>query len=95
MLFAVVLEGFVAAVWFQLWTLQRTDDPRDEQVTIGIAARAGNGMLVTVLAWLALTSAGATLEQRLVFALFLGVVYGASYLMLARHPEDAIIGYKG
>jgi hypothetical protein len=29
------------------------------------------------------------------FALLLGLVYGASYLLLVRHPEDAIIGYKG
>jgi 4-hydroxybenzoate polyprenyltransferase len=94
-LFAIVVEGFVVAVWLQLRTLRRTADPHDEQVAIGIAARAGNGMLVSALAWLALIGAGATLEQRLVFVLLLGAVYGASYLMLARHPEDAIIGYKG
>ena len=93
--FALILEGFIVAVWAQLRKLQRSAHPHAEQVAIGIAARAGNGMLVMVLAWLAMTSAGATSEQRLVFSLLLGVVYAATYLMLALHPENAVIGYKG
>ena len=93
--FALIVEAFVFAVWAQLRTLRRSADRHDEQVAIGIAARAGNGMLVTVLAWLALSSAGAALGQRLLFSSLLCVVYGASYLMLARNPEEAIIGYKG
>ena len=52
---------------------------------------------MTVLAWLAVTGAGATIGQRLVFALFLGVVYGASYLCFCSPGtrRTHMIGYKG
>ena len=93
--FVAVLEAFVAAIWFQLDVLRRAEDPRGEQVAIGIAARAGNGMLIAVLAWLALTSVGASLAERLLFAMLVVVVYGASYVALTRRPADVIIGYKG
>ena len=52
-------------------------------------------MLIAVLAWLALTSVGASLAERLLFAMLVVVVYGASYVALTRRPADVIIGYKG
>ena len=93
--FAIVIAAFVAAIWWQLRTLERTDDRRGEQVAIGIGARMGNGMLVTVLAWLALTSQAAPVAHRIEICAFLLVLYAGNYLSLARRPQEALIGYKG
>jgi len=93
--FAVIVEAFVVAIWWQLRALERTDDRRGEQIAIGIGARMGNGMLITLLSWLALTSQAAPLAHRIGFCAFLLVVFGSTYLSLARRPEDALIGYKG
>jgi hypothetical protein len=55
----------------------------------------GNGMLITLLSWLAMTSQAAPFAHRIGFCAFLLVVYGSNYLSLARRPQDALIGYKG
>jgi 4-hydroxybenzoate polyprenyltransferase len=93
--FAVVIAAFVSTIWWQLRTLERTDDRRGEQVAIGIGARMGNGMLVTVLAWLALTSQAAPLAHRIGICAFVLLLYAGNYLSLARRPQEALIGYKG
>ena len=47
-----------AIVWMLL-RLRRTEDPAVEQVAIGTAARAGNALLITIIAWLLLSAQGA------------------------------------
>lgn len=91
---AVVLL-YVAAVAFQLHRLSRTSDPHREQVAIGLAARMGNGLLVTVLAWLLLDAQGAGPQESALLAALLLAVYGGSFLLLARRPDQVLIGYKG
>jgi hypothetical protein len=42
-----------------------------------------------------LDTAGATTSDRLLFTFVLTAAYGASFVMLSRSPERAVIGYKG
>jgi 4-hydroxybenzoate polyprenyltransferase len=79
---------------WMLVRLARTRDPRLEQVAIGIAARAGNGLLILVLAFLLLQADGAD-ERTLVtiLACLLGV-FAISFLDAALHPGRVRIGYK-
>ncbi len=56
---AVAVVGlFGCAVGWQLHCLRRDDDPRREQVAIGIGARMGNGLLICLLGWLLLPGPG-------------------------------------
>jgi hypothetical protein len=70
------------------------DTGRAEQVAIGIAARAGNGLLLAILALLILRAQGA--DERAIVAVVgcLVAVFAASFLDAAIHPERVRIGYK-
>jgi len=54
-----------------------------------------NGLLFSLLSWLLLSGHGATIGMRAAFLVLLAVLYGTSFVTLARHPERAVIGYKG
>jgi 4-hydroxybenzoate polyprenyltransferase len=91
---AVTLVLAAAGAVWMLERLRRTDDPALEQVAIGTAARAGNAMLITIVAWLLLLGQHATTSQVSAFVLVLGAVFAASFLSLALHPERVRIAYK-
>jgi 4-hydroxybenzoate polyprenyltransferase len=90
----VALGLDTAAIVWMLLRLRRIADPTVELVTIGTAARAGNLLLVTVLASLLLAGRAAdpTMVTKLVG--FLTAVAGVSFLDLAIRPERARIVYK-
>jgi 4-hydroxybenzoate polyprenyltransferase len=92
---AIATEAFVAAIAWMLLALHRAGDTRDEQVAIGIGARMGNGLLISVLGWLLLAGQGASESERAVFVIALAALYGASYFTLLARPHEAVIGYKG
>lgn len=91
----VVAELFVAAIAWMLYSLWRAPAGRAEQFAIGLGAKMGNGLLLTVLAWLALTGEGAPLGDRLLFTIALAGAFAASFVVLVRRPDQAVIGYKG
>jgi 4-hydroxybenzoate polyprenyltransferase len=90
--FVLVAAG-TAIVWMLL-RLCGTEEPALEQVAIGTAARAGNAMLITIIAWLLLLGQHATTTQVSAFVLALGAVFATSFLSLALHPERVRIAYK-
>ena len=92
---AVLLETFFLAIGWALHALWRAPEGRTEQIAIGIGAKSGNGLLITLLAWLVLTAAGAPPADRLVFTLVLASAFGFAFAALVRSPERAVIGYKG
>jgi len=94
-LLGAVLLGYCAAVALQLRRLYRASDPRGEQVAIGLAARMGNELLVTVLAWLLMRAQGAPAADTALLVALLLAAFGGSFLVLARRPELVLIGYKG
>jgi hypothetical protein len=78
-----------------LTRLRVTTDPTAELVTIGTAARAGNAVLITVIAWLLLLAQGAPPAQAsLVIATLTGIA-AIGFLDLALRPERARVAYKG
>jgi mannose/fructose/N-acetylgalactosamine-specific phosphotransferase system component IIC len=91
---SLVLAAAGAAIVWMLERLRRTDDPALEQVAIGTAARAGNAMLITIVAWLLLLGEHATTSQVSTLVLALGAVFAVSFLSLALHPERVRIAYK-
>lgn len=87
--------GFVTMIALQLLALSCASTFTREQVAIGIAARMGNGMLITLLAWLLVAAEDPSLASAMGFTGGLSLVYAVAYVALARHPDDVLIGYKG
>jgi homogentisate phytyltransferase / homogentisate geranylgeranyltransferase len=93
--FALVIATFVAAIGSRLYALWRSSGGREEQVAIGIGARMGNGLLVSVLGWLVLTAHGTESDERVAFAVMLAAPFALAFFYLVARPDEAVIGYKG
>ncbi|HEX3299044.1 MAG TPA: UbiA family prenyltransferase [Actinomycetota bacterium] len=89
---ALALDG--AAIVWMLARLRTTTDPTEELVTIGTAARAGNALLIAVIAWLLLSAQGATPAQAALLVATLTAVAAVGFLDLALRPERARVAYK-
>jgi 4-hydroxybenzoate polyprenyltransferase len=91
---AVLLGTCGLGIGWMLLRLARSNDERAEQVAIGIAARAGNGLLLAILALLILRAQAA--DERTIVAIVgcLVAVFAVSFLDAAIHPERVRIGYK-
>lgn len=94
-LLAVLVQAFVLAAASRIYALWRASEPRAEQIAIGIGARLGNGLLLTVLAWLILSAEGASVAERSGIVIVLASAFALSFLVLVSRPDQAVIGYKG
>ena len=92
---AVLLQLYIVSIAIMLYRLYRVSGPKDEQLSIGVGARMGNGLLVTLLGALVLANQGADWITQLIFGLALAAIYTLNFIDFLRHPERAIIGYKG
>ncbi|MQB00822.1 MAG: hypothetical protein GEU78_11105 [Actinobacteria bacterium] len=92
---AVLVQVYVAGMIWMLRALWLADDPRTEQVAIGIGAKMGNGFLLCGLAWLVLSRQRAEPADAIAFVTALTVVYGVLFIRLTAEPAEVSIGYKG
>jgi 4-hydroxybenzoate polyprenyltransferase len=92
---AVLLQLYGASIVIMLYRLYRESSRKDEQLSIGVGARMGNGLLVTLLGALILSNQGAEWATQFIFALALAALYMLTFIRFLRHPERAVIGYKG
>ena len=92
---ALLVQPFALAIAAMLWWLWRSDEARDEQMVIGTGARMGNGLLLTLLAWLLVDRAGGSSAEALAVGASVGVLFFVSLASLLHAPGDVVIGYKG
>jgi len=92
---AAILQLYVVGVAFMLLRLYQAEDRREEQISIGVGARMGNGLLTTLLGTLVLENAGADTSVQVTFALALAAVYAVLFTSFLRDPDATAIGYKG
>src|SRR5918995_717018 len=92
---AALLQLYIVSIAIMLYRLYRSSSRKDEQLSIGVGAKMGNGLLVTLLGALILSNQGADWITRFIFALALTAIYTLNFIEFLRHPERAIIGYKG
>jgi 4-hydroxybenzoate polyprenyltransferase len=92
---AALLQPYVASVMLMLYRLYLVNGRRDEQLAIGVGARMGNGLLATLLGILILANHGADWIPQLTFSLALMAFYMLAFIDFLRHPDQAVIGYKG
>ncbi len=92
---AVLLQLYVASVVIMLYRLYRVSSRKDEQLSIGVGAKMGNGLLATLLGVLILANQDADWTTQVIFGLALTALYTLNFIDFLRHPERAVIGYKG
>jgi 4-hydroxybenzoate polyprenyltransferase len=92
---AVLLQPYVVGAMVMLYRLHRVEGRRDEQLAIGVGAKLGNGLLTTLLGALILAGYGADRITQTTFVLALTAIYAINFIGFLRHPERAVIGYKG
>jgi 4-hydroxybenzoate polyprenyltransferase len=92
---AGAIELFLAGIGWMLLRLWRAQEGRTEQVAIGIGARIGNGLLISVLGWLILSGAGATTRDQLMMVGWLTALFAITLWAAVARPDEVIIGYKG
>src|SRR5215211_3129082 len=92
---AALLQIYIASIIIMLYRLYRVGGQKDEQLSIGVGAKMGNGLLVTLLGALILANQGADWTIQVIFGLALTALYTLNFLDFLRHPERAVIGYKG
>jgi 4-hydroxybenzoate polyprenyltransferase len=92
---AVLLQPFVAAIAWMLWRLWRAADGLTEQVAIGIGARVGNGLLLTMLAWLVVRESAGSAVEAFAGAATVAAAFFLSFASLATRSHEVVIGYKG
>ena len=90
-----LLQTYVASIMIMLYRLYRVSSRKDEQLSIGVGAKMGNGLLLTLLGALILANQGADWVIHLIFGLALTALYMLNFIDFLRHPERAVIGYKG
>jgi chlorophyll/bacteriochlorophyll a synthase len=93
-LVASILIVPVVAIEWMLWRLRAAADPRSEQIAIGLAARAGNCLLLSLLAILLLRAEGAAHDETALVVGLIVATFTAAFIGPARHPETVRIGYK-
>jgi 4-hydroxybenzoate polyprenyltransferase len=92
---AALLQLYIVSIAIMLFRLYRVSSRKDEQLSIGVGARMGNGLLVTLLGTLILSNQGADWTTQFIFGLALTALYTLNFIDFLRHPQRAIIGYKG
>jgi 4-hydroxybenzoate polyprenyltransferase len=92
---AGILQVYIVGVVIMVRRLYRSDNRKDEQLSIGVGARMGNGLLTTLLGCLVLANQQATWTAQAVFGLAITALYLLNFIRFLRHPERAKIGYKG
>jgi chlorophyll synthase len=92
---AALVQLYIVSIAIMLFRLYRVSNRKDEQLSIGVGARMGNGLLVTLLGTLILSNQGADWTTQFIFGLALTALYTLNLIDFLRHPERAIIGYKG
>lgn len=90
-----LLEGFFLAIFVMLVRLWRAEGKENEQVAIGIGAKMGNGLLITVLGLYILFDSEAPANTVLLFTLTLTILSLVNFLFLLTKREYALIGYRG
>jgi 4-hydroxybenzoate polyprenyltransferase len=92
---AALLQMYIVSILIMLHRLYRVGGREDEQLSIGVGAKMGNGLLVTLLGALILSNQGADWITQFIFGLALTAIYMLNFIDFLRHPERAVVGYKG
>lgn len=86
---------YIAAILAMLYRLKYATEGQDEQLSIGVGAKMGNGLLITLVT--AYTLIGASIDRSTIITAT-GLITGLfflNFILFLQNPKQAVIGYKG
>lgn len=95
LLLVAVIQSYFAAILLQLYRLWLAGDLDDERVAIALGARMGNAVVLTLLGFVVLRSAGASVAEQNVLVTALSLMFWFVFLYVASRPIDAVAAYRG
>ncbi len=82
----------VISILYRLWN---TSNEEQEQTFIGIGAKVGNGLLISLLGIYLLNQTSATTTSKTIILGLLVSIFLLNGILLLRNPSKAVIGYRG
>lgn len=92
---AAALVALAIVIWWLHTRLEAAPEGAAEQVVIGVAAKVGNGILMSILAWLLLTRQSAPLAVKAFTLAVLCLAALANLNFLRQDPQAVIDSYRG
>ncbi|OGL37914.1 hypothetical protein A3E49_01410 [Candidatus Saccharibacteria bacterium RIFCSPHIGHO2_12_FULL_49_19] len=91
----LIVAVYLALIISVLRRLQLAPQGAKEQVYIGVGAKMGNGLLITLLGVFALASSDAPVGVQVSLAIVLLLIFVANYAVIVRSPGRTTLAYKG
>lgn len=92
---SVIVFIYLVAILGMLERLRRSRVGNGEQLSIGVGAKMGNGLLITLLGVFTLRSAGVSTTTQLSFAIAVSLLFFLNFFNFLQAPEKAVLGYRG
>jgi 4-hydroxybenzoate polyprenyltransferase len=86
---------YLLAIIFMIRRLQISPEGMQEQLSIGVAAKMGNGLIITILCTFVLRQSSAPIITQESIVTAVAVLFFANYFYFLQHPKEAMIAYKG
>ena len=90
-----ILQVYFLCIYFMAYLLWKAPTPEKEQESIGIGAKMGNGLILTILGLLVLQEYGAPKAHSIIFASIVTLMFLVSFTLLLKNPKLANVGYRG
>ena len=94
-LLILAVESYFLAIAFQLYRLWLAGDPTAERLAIALGARMGNAVVLTLLGFLLLRSAGAVGGEQAMFVVVFAGMFWFAFAYLTLRPKEALATYRG
>ena len=91
----IAIESYFAGIGFQLYRLWVANDLVAERVAIALGARMGNAVVLTLLGFLLLVSAGASGTEQALLVVVFAVAFWFAFAYLTLRPQEALAAYRG
>jgi len=92
---SLIIVLFLISIIQMINRLQRADIGVNEQIAIGVGAKMGNGLLITILCVLILQRSNTTLAIQSAGGVLIAGIFFINYYKFIKDPASAVIGYKG
>ena len=92
---SIIIALYIISIIIMLRRLQLSPEGEQEQLSIGVGAKMGNGLLITLLCAFALEQSGVNSKTTILITSFLTLIFVANYINFLINPKSATIGYKG
>lgn len=92
---AIIVALYLVAILVMIRRLQLAPEGEQEQLSIGVGAKMGNGLIITLLCVFALRQSYVNSETQAIIASMLALIFFLNYVIFLRNPEAARIAYRG